>query len=125
MTLKLYSFIIAITSTVLFSCKTASKLYEKGNYTEAVEIAAKKLQKKPDDAKLLKEERVALGYKPSGTSATEMRTRLETLVSLFERRRTALNGAMAHTCSECCREHQSIICSLLEAGMTYVADKGS
>lgn len=36
-----------------FSCKTASKLYEKGNFDEAVELAAKKLQKDPDDSKLL------------------------------------------------------------------------
>lgn len=35
------------------SCKTASKLYQKGNYDEAVELAAKKLQKDPNDAKLL------------------------------------------------------------------------
>ena len=36
---------------VLFvaGCKTASKLYDKGNYDEAVELAVKKLQKKPDD----------------------------------------------------------------------------
>jgi predicted transcriptional regulator YdeE len=30
-------------------CKTASKLYDKGNYDEAVALAVKKLQKKPDD----------------------------------------------------------------------------
>lgn len=35
------------------SCKTASKLYQKGNYDEAVELAAKKLQKDPNNAKLL------------------------------------------------------------------------
>ncbi len=51
---KLYTFsFIAVLSLVTFSCKTASKLYEKGNYDEAVELAAKKLQKDPDDAKLL------------------------------------------------------------------------
>ncbi len=51
---KLYTFsFIAVLSLVAFSCKTASKLYEKGNYDEAVELAAKKLQKDPDDAKLL------------------------------------------------------------------------
>ncbi len=53
MNLKLYILIIAGLSILSFSCKTASKLYEKGNYSEAVEIAAKKLQKKPDDKKLL------------------------------------------------------------------------
>jgi tetratricopeptide (TPR) repeat protein len=53
MKLKLYSLILASISLVLFSCKTASKLYQKGNYDEAVEMAAKKLQKDPDDPKLL------------------------------------------------------------------------
>ena len=37
---------------VFASCKSASKLYEKGNYDEAVTLAAKKLQKDPNDAKL-------------------------------------------------------------------------
>ncbi len=51
---KLYTFsFIALLGLVVFSCKTASKLYEKGNYDEAVELAAKKLQKDPADAKLL------------------------------------------------------------------------
>lgn len=50
---KLYILLVAGISFLAFSCKTASKLYEKGNYTEAVELAAKKLQKDPDDAKLL------------------------------------------------------------------------
>lgn len=51
---KLYTFsFIALLGLVAFSCKTVSKLYEKGNYDEAVELAAKKLQKDPDDAKLL------------------------------------------------------------------------
>lgn len=50
---KLYLTIIALFSIGLYSCKTASKLYEKGKYDEAVEMAAKKLQKDPDDPKLL------------------------------------------------------------------------
>lgn len=50
---KLYILLFAGTSLLAFSCKTASKMYEKGNYTEAVELAAKKLQKDPDDPKLL------------------------------------------------------------------------
>lgn len=53
MKLKLYILIFAGLSILALSCKTASKLYEKGNYTEAVELAAKKLQKDPDDPKLL------------------------------------------------------------------------
>lgn len=40
-------------STFIISCKTATKLYEKGNYDEAVQMAAKKLQKKPGDKELL------------------------------------------------------------------------
>lgn len=50
---KLYILLFAGTSLLAFSCKTASKMYEKGNYTEAVELAAKKLQKDPKDPKLL------------------------------------------------------------------------
>ncbi len=53
MKLKLYSIILISISSLVLSCKTASKLYEKGRYDEAVELAAKKLQKDPDDAKLL------------------------------------------------------------------------
>jgi len=44
---------LAVITGVFFSCKTASKLYQKGNYDEAVELAAKKLQKDPDDQKLI------------------------------------------------------------------------
>ncbi|MBL0336813.1 MAG: hypothetical protein IPP73_16255 [Chitinophagaceae bacterium] len=53
MKLKLYSILLIGFSAGLISCKTASKMYEKGNYDEAVELAAKKLQKKPDDSKLI------------------------------------------------------------------------
>lgn len=53
MKLKLYITIFTVLSLFTFSCKTAGKLYEKGNYNEAVELAAKKLQKDPDDPKLL------------------------------------------------------------------------
>ena len=52
MKLKLYPLIISGTCLVLFSCKTAEKLYQQGRYDEAVELATKKLQKKPGDAKL-------------------------------------------------------------------------
>ena len=50
---KLYLFLLVAVATLGFSCKTASKLYQKGNYDEAVELAAKKLQKDPNDPKLL------------------------------------------------------------------------
>jgi tetratricopeptide (TPR) repeat protein len=53
MKLKLYTTLFTVIAIVLLSCKTASKLYEKGRYDEAVELAAKKLQKDPKDAKLL------------------------------------------------------------------------
>ncbi len=49
---RLYTLSIIATLFFLISCKTASKLYDKGNYDEAVEIAAKKLQKDPNDQKL-------------------------------------------------------------------------
>ncbi len=53
MKLKLYTLTIVGLSLFFVGCKTASKMYEKGNYDEAVELAAKKLQKKPNDPKLL------------------------------------------------------------------------
>jgi tetratricopeptide (TPR) repeat protein len=53
MKLKLYSLLLIGISSLALSCKTATKLYEKGRYDEAVELAAKKLQKDPDDPKLL------------------------------------------------------------------------
>lgn len=53
MKLKLYSLLIIFASIFLFSCKTAEKLYNKGHYDEAVYLAAKKLQKKPGDTKLI------------------------------------------------------------------------
>jgi hypothetical protein len=50
---KLYIFYFIALLALVVSCKTASKLYQKGNYEEAVELAAKKLQKDPGDPKLL------------------------------------------------------------------------
>ena len=46
---KIYTLISIILFLSVVGCKTASKLYDKGNYDEAVELAVKKLQKKPDD----------------------------------------------------------------------------
>lgn len=51
MKLKLYTLLIG--SVFLFSCKTAQKLYQRGQYDAAVELAAKKLSKKPHDIGLL------------------------------------------------------------------------
>jgi tetratricopeptide (TPR) repeat protein len=45
-------FLVTVTATMLVSCKSASKLYKQGNYDEAVEVAVKKLQKKPADAEM-------------------------------------------------------------------------
>jgi len=53
MKLKLYTLSFIIISIVLFSCKSAQKSYQKGNYNEAVYLAAKKLAKKPNDPKLI------------------------------------------------------------------------
>ncbi len=49
---KLYTIFILSVVTFLISCKSASKLYQKGNYDEAVTVAAKKLQKDPNDKQL-------------------------------------------------------------------------
>ncbi|RYY57072.1 MAG: hypothetical protein EOO09_03925 [Chitinophagaceae bacterium] len=52
---KLYSltFLFAAVTVLLISCKSAGKMYSKGNYEAAVELAAKKLAKKPNDADLI------------------------------------------------------------------------
>ncbi len=49
---KLYILISLLSGTILFSCKSANKLYNKGNYDEAIALASKKLQKNPDDTEL-------------------------------------------------------------------------
>lgn len=53
MKLKLYTVLFIAATSLLLSCRSAKKMYEKGNYDEAVELAAKKLQKKPNDAATL------------------------------------------------------------------------
>jgi hypothetical protein len=45
---KFYTLILAAT-VVLYSCKTATKAFEKGNYEDAVSLAVKKLQKDGSD----------------------------------------------------------------------------
>src|SRR4030095_14218329 len=46
---KIYTIFILIAIVLITGCRTAAKLYDKGNYDEAVQLAIKKLQKKPDD----------------------------------------------------------------------------
>jgi len=46
---KFYSLAIAASLILLYSCKSASKSYQKGDYTEAIERGVKKLQKDPND----------------------------------------------------------------------------
>jgi hypothetical protein len=53
MKLKLYTVFFLVMTSLLVSCRSAKKMYAKGNYDEAVELAAKKLQKKPNDAATL------------------------------------------------------------------------
>ncbi|MET0636383.1 MAG: hypothetical protein ABWZ25_10180 [Chitinophagaceae bacterium] len=50
---KLYSIISVVVTLLLVSCKSAEKLYQRGNYEAAVEVAAKKLAKKTNDAALI------------------------------------------------------------------------
>ncbi len=46
---KFYSLLIGCTLFMAYSCKTASKSYQKGNYVDAIERGVKKLQKDPYD----------------------------------------------------------------------------
>lgn len=49
---KFYTVLLAFFIIFISGCKSASKLYNKGNYDEAVTLAVKKLQKKPNDGEL-------------------------------------------------------------------------
>ncbi len=62
MKLKLYTLLFSGLVLLMASCKSAGKLYQKGRYDEAVELAAKKLQKDPGDPKLLSTLRNAYTY---------------------------------------------------------------
>jgi hypothetical protein len=46
---KLYPLLVAASLIFIFSCKSASKSYQKGDYTDAIERGVKKLQKDPND----------------------------------------------------------------------------
>lgn len=46
---KFYAFVIASSLVLAYSCKSAHKAYQKGDYTDAIELGVKKLQKNPDD----------------------------------------------------------------------------
>jgi len=46
---KLYTLVLASLLLLVYSCKTASKAYQKGDYTDAIELGVKKLQKNPGD----------------------------------------------------------------------------
>src|SRR5688572_23539524 len=45
---KIYTILIA-SSLALWSCRSASKAYQKGDYADAIELGVKKLQKDPGD----------------------------------------------------------------------------
>jgi hypothetical protein len=46
---KFYTLLLVVLSALFFSCKTASKSYDKGDYVKAIDLAIKKLQKDPSD----------------------------------------------------------------------------
>jgi len=46
---KFYPLAVAASLILIYSCKSASKSYQKGDYTEAIERGVKKLQKDPSD----------------------------------------------------------------------------
>lgn len=52
MKIKFYLTLSGFAMVLLIGCKSASKLYEKGRYDEAVEAAVRKWQKKPGDPEL-------------------------------------------------------------------------
>lgn len=46
---KVYSLALLSFAFFLYSCKSASKAYQKGDYTDAIELGVKRLQKNPND----------------------------------------------------------------------------
>src|SRR3954452_22198919 len=46
---KFYTFALIGAIALISSCKSASKSYQKGDYTDAIERGVKKLQKDPND----------------------------------------------------------------------------
>jgi hypothetical protein len=46
---KIYPLAVAASLILIYSCKSASKSYQKGDYTEAIDRGVKKLQKDPND----------------------------------------------------------------------------
>lgn len=52
MKIKFYTLGLLVMVLLMAGCKSAGKLYEKGDYDGAVEVAVKKLQKKPNDEEL-------------------------------------------------------------------------
>jgi hypothetical protein len=46
---KFYTLLLIVCSVSFFSCKTASKAYDKGDYEKSIDLAIKKLQKDPND----------------------------------------------------------------------------
>ena len=46
---KLYYLLLTAFAVFLYSCKSASKAYQKGDYRDAIELGVKKLQKDPGD----------------------------------------------------------------------------
>ena len=59
---KIYPVLFLLLTIWMVSCKSPSKLYNKGNYDEALQTAIKKLQKDPNDPKLQSVARDAYHY---------------------------------------------------------------
>lgn len=59
---KIYTVLFLLLTVWVVSCKSPSKLYNKGNYDEALQTAIKKLQKDPRDPKLQSVARDAYHY---------------------------------------------------------------
>jgi hypothetical protein len=71
------------------------------------------LGKRIDEVKALKEQRAALGYRPSGVSAADMRTRLTALLDQIEYRYSELAALDDDDGCEICVEHERKIKNVL------------
>ena len=85
-----------------------------------IAIATARSMKRIKLAAALSEELAALGYSPSGVSATEMRTRLETLVSQLDVRYDV--HVDLEDCESCgvCVDYQLLVIAILGSECSFV-----
>ena len=104
----------ALTSTLYneyLLCKDLPLQIKEEEIARAREAAL--VGKRLEEVKALKEQRAALGYKPSGVSAADMRTRLTALLYQIEYRYSELAALDDDDGCEICMEHEALVKGIL------------